>query len=245
MVHWWYLHGLAAPEIALRTGLDLSTVSGMCDEGFADISDADPQSFQGNGEFIDQSSRIRPRLRSTTEAFEGLVSRIYVPTLKRAGYKKTRSVWHREGRPVWPVVDIQRGNADGDLLTFTTNWAIHVPGYSPRVFQEKRDSINSHAVPLGGRIGEFTESREDHWWAAGLGQLRRTSPNTPCNSVEAEISDLLSDHVLPFLDRFTTIRSVIDYIEVLGDSPEDRRPGGTSRFFLPLDRTSEVLRSLE
>ena len=66
---------------------------------------------------------------ATTEAFDGLVRRTFVPTLKQAGFRKTRLVWQRRDGTAWPTIAIRRGRSTGDLLEFWCEWSVRVPGY--------------------------------------------------------------------------------------------------------------------
>jgi hypothetical protein len=207
------LHGKTSEQISVRIGLDRHRVQEIIDAGFADLTDKQDEVSQSIERFVAESSRVIPRLDSTTHVFENLVASVFVPTLKAAGFKKTRHIWHRPGRDVWPVVDIQKGNANGDLLTFTSNWAIHVPGWARLRGSSERETVNTYSGPLGGRIGEFGSNPSDYWWAAGLGELRRIRPRTPCDDVPSEIAELLSLKLLPFLDRFDSLSSLVDYIE--------------------------------
>lgn len=175
--------------------------------------------------FVQRASRVRPRLPATTEAFNALVAEVFTFNLRARGFKKNRLVWHRPGGEVWPVIDIQRGHADSDLLTFTSNWALHVPGFLALVRGGTKEPVNSYDGPLGGRMGEFRPGPGDTWWAVGLGELRRYLPPEDVADVKGEIQELLLDHVLPFVEQFKTIQSVIEYLSSLGDVVTDRRPG--------------------
>jgi len=214
-------HAESHEAIAARLNLDVETVDSVFAAGFADLLEPSKEYLA----FVGESSRIRPRLPETTAAFQEVVSAVYVPVLKDARYRKVRLVWHRPGAEVWPVVDIQRGRSDGDFLSFTTNWGIHVPGYVPLRYAGQKETISCSTAPLAGRIGEFAPNGEDYWWSVGLGQLRRASPRADPEDIHGEIRYLLSEGILPFLHRFTTITSLIEYIEELGERPQERRPG--------------------
>ena len=221
-------HAQSHEAIAARLNLDVETVGGVFEAGFADLIADLMEPFNDYLAFVGESSRIRPRLPETTAAFQEVVSAVYVPLLKGAHYRKVRLVWHRPGTKVWPVVDIQRGRSDGDFLSFTTNWGIHVPGYVPLRYAGQKDTVSCSMAPLAGRIGEFAPNGEDHWWSVGLGQLRRSFPRADPEDIHGEIRYLLSEGILPFLHRFTTITSLIEYIEELqelGEQPQHRRPG--------------------
>ena len=71
-------------------------------------------------------------------------------------------------------MDIQRSHA-GDLLQFTVNWAVSIPGF------EAFPGRPPGAV-VEGRIGDFSEQGGDHWWSIQLGWLARDLPRVSSDS---------------------------------------------------------------
>lgn len=178
-----------------------------------------------------KSGLLRKRDPATTEAFESLMQRTFVPVLKAAGYRKTRYTWQRPGEEVSPRVDIQRGHSSGDLLTFTSNWSLTVPG-----FDERLTAFSTDPNPDGvarGRIGEFLPRSADTWWSVQLGWFAREPPDVidDPEAVEAEIK-LGLRRMLSFLDEIDSIDALIEIVEL---DVHAHRP----------DRTISALRSLQ
>jgi len=168
-----------------------------------------------------QSEFLAPRDPRTTEVFNSIVNETFVPTLKRARFTKRRNVWMRRGT-VENVIDIQRGHATGDLLTFTVNWAVRIPGV------EEFPGRAPTAV-IEGRIGDFVEQGQDRWWSIQLGWLARDMPRVSADSEQcrAELAEGLVQMVA-WLDQVDTVPRLIAAIET-NDRPLRRQDRGSLR----------------
>lgn len=138
-----------------------------------------------------------PRHSETTGMFESIIHEIFVPALKQSGFKKTRNVWRRRRGLIEDVVDIQRSWATGDLVCFTSNWAVLAPGLE---VGSRRD------VVVDGRIGQFIGNRHDRWWSVQLGWLARDSPDISDNSEQCrmEIASGLA-RMMAYLDDLDSL----------------------------------------
>ena len=178
------------------------------------------------------SERLAPRHPGTARVFEAVVREIFVPELKRAGFKKTRNVWARPRDPIRAVIDIQRGHSSGDLLEFTGNWYVRVEGF---VAGWQRD------VVVSGRIGDFLDGGEDHWWSIQLGWLARHRPTVIADSeaCRREIADGLN-RMISWLDDVDTLPKLIATIESDELPPHFR---GTTPL-LPIESKRDVMDAL-
>ena len=213
-------HGDSQEVIAGRLDVSPETVARAFELGFVDLQK--PSEYLS---FIGESEQIRPRLPETKEKFDEVVTTAFVSLLKPAGYRKKRLVWHRPGAEVWPVIDIQRHGSSSDFLSLTSNWGVHVPGFVPLRYPGEQETVGCSMCALAGRIGEFAADGADTWWSVGLGRLQRHLPRPGPEDSSGEIRGLLSEGVLPFLDRFTTITTLVDYIEQLRREPQVASPG--------------------
>jgi hypothetical protein len=152
-----------------------------------------------------ESAMTAPRSPETKLAFEGLVRDVFVPPLKIAGFSKTRNVWRRSRGPLVHIVDIQRGHATGDLIRFSSNWSVVVPGFE---LEFRRD------VVVDGRIGEFLDGGLDRWWSIQLGWLAADFPEVNDDSERCR-RDIASglDRMIAWLDAIDGIDSLIATLE--------------------------------
>jgi hypothetical protein len=152
-----------------------------------------------------ESAMTAPRRPETTLAFETLVRDVFVPPLKRAGFAKTRNVWRRQLGSLRNVVDIQRSHATGDLLRFSSNWSVLVPGFE---FEFRRD------VVVGGRIGEFMDGGLDRWWSIQLGWLAADFPEVDDDSQRCR-EDIASGlaRMIGWLDEIDSVATLIETLE--------------------------------
>ena len=119
------------------------------------------QSLGFSAELADLRARseiTRPRREETVRVFDELVREIFVPPLKRAGYRKSRLVWTRTRAAADVRVDLQRGMSSSELLRFTVNWSI------------------SGTPARAGRISAFYDDDRDRWWSVQLGRLACDPP---------------------------------------------------------------------
>jgi hypothetical protein len=177
-----------------------------------------------------ESDRPGKRDPATTEAFDGLLRRTFVPTLKQAGFRKTRLVWQRRSGTAWPTIAIRRGRSTGDFLEFWCEWTVRVPGYGARMFPEFPPDPGLDAVLAGGSSsswsvqrgrfgrGAFAEARlEDA--AVVEAEVQReldvmVAAVEPFDSVAAVIADL-DRHELPNLSRIHTRERAVEVLREL------------------------------
>jgi Domain of unknown function (DUF4304) len=178
------------------------------------------------------SDRLAPRHPDTARVFESVVREIFVPELKRAGFKKTRNVWTRRRELIRAVVDIQRGSSSGDLLEFTSNWHVRIDGFA---VGRRRDDV------VSGRIGNFLDAGEDHWWSIQLGWLARHTPTVIVepDDCRRELAEGLH-RTIAWLDDVDTLPKLIAALEP-DDLPTHFR--GAARLF-PIERKRDVMSAL-
>jgi hypothetical protein len=189
---------------------------------------------------LDASARsqgLRSRAPETTAVFMHLIQDVFAPEFKCRGYRKRRQMWWRPRGAVWPVLDVQRWHSTGDPLTFTLNWKLHVPGYGASAHAGAVTDPLHDEAPLSGRIGDFTENGADTWWSIHAGLLARFLPPAPIMAADAEqeIQRLLVDELLPFLDRFDDLGSIVTQLE---------EPTGPLRHWGDPDVRAEAIRRL-
>ena len=152
-----------------------------------------------------ESAMTARRCPETTLAFETLVRDVFAPPLKRSGFAKTRNVWRRQRGSVRHVVDIQRSHATGDLLRFSSNWSVLVPGFE---FELRRDFV------VGGGIGEFMDGGLDRWWSIQLGWLASDFPDVNADSARCR-EDIASglDGMIRWLDEIDGVAALIEALK--------------------------------
>ena len=171
----------------------------------------------------------------TTEVFGTIVKDTFAPQLKLSGFKNTRNVWTRRRDPIRAVIDIQRNHSTGDLLEFTSNWYIRIEGFS---FGRERD------VAVSGRIGNFLDAGEDHWWSIQLGRLARHYPTVVADSASChrEIAEGLR-RTIAWLDDVDTVTRLIAALEP-DEPPEHFHARGPSSL-LPVEQKRALVEPLQ
>jgi hypothetical protein len=218
------LGGMSLRDVAQQIGVSVGQLECWNGEYVLMTLDYPPKLAE-----IRARSELRaPRRPETVQVFDGIVRDIFVPVLKVSGFKKSRNVWRRNGPRFRAVIDIQRAPADGDLLRFTSNWALELPGFDNGYGSE-------HVV--GGRIGDFFGEGDDRWWSIQLGWLARDLPTISDDpeQCQEEIADGVA-RMVAWLDRIATVQDLID-AATAADGPL-AVPGPTS-----LPKTIKALQS--
>lgn len=137
------------------------------------------------------------------------------PLLNEADFKKRSLLWNRKRSPLVDVVQIQRGKgADEFCEHFTINVGIALPrvfhivwGKSAPVFVQEVDCIVRARI---GQLlhGDFSGNALDEWW--------QFATNAEKDEVRQQVRGAVQTHVIPFLDRFTTIQDLRTFLLELG-----------------------------
>jgi hypothetical protein len=153
-----------------------------------------------------RSEHLAPRHPDTTQTFAAIVHDIFMPPLKTSGFRKARNVWTRQCDKVRTTVDIQRAWSTGDLLRFTSNWAIGVSGFQL--------PFQGGETVLSGRIGRFLGNGHDAWWSIQLGWLAQESRLVLEDSDQCR-HDLAEglERMIGWLDPIHTIPDLIALME--------------------------------
>jgi hypothetical protein len=149
-------------------------------------------------------------------------------------------VRHRPSAQVWPVVQLARHHSDGDFIEFWVDWGLYVPGLP--LDEGETKSLSPYSCPVSGRAFEGEDTVDRHWIIA-LGQMGHHRPNDVFGTdIKEEIGSRLANDLLPLLDRYRTIQSVIEALEHAVSS--DDRFLGTPGPPLEVQRNLAKLRGL-
>jgi hypothetical protein len=156
------------------------------------------------------------------------------PLLKNAGFRKRRHSFNREAEPgLVQVVNFQMGpfeppgsedtHAIRESLGFAGNlygsFTINLGVYVPEMVldeREKRDGwVNEYNCQLRQRIGRLLDDPTDVWW----------SLDDPAAAASAAVNALESAG-LPWLDRLSSRRQILDAYELFGTAAVGLMPNG-------------------
>jgi len=136
----------------------------------------------------------------------GIVGSRVAPLLKDAGFKKAGYVWNRSRENFVDVVDLQvgKGRANGKE-NFTLNAGVCVPEWVEMIWEKPLAKVVRETnCAVRGRISEiaagFRQDVRDKWWTIESGADAVT--------VGDDLMTAISDSVLPFLQRVSTISDV-------------------------------------
>lgn len=147
------------------------------------------------------ASPFEPRLQS-------ILRNEVTPLLKSCGFIKSRSIYTKVLDGVTWVIDVQRSiyNAK-DQMSFTLNCGIFVPGTMQIYAGRKQPSIANECV-VSARIGMLSDKHLDAWWDL---QTVENSADVD-GDIGRDIANRLTEHCLPFLERFHAKADVIDFL---------------------------------
>ena len=171
-------------------------------------------------DIIEASYRTRPRIAATREAFDELVRSLFVPYLKSEGFNKRNLTWFRKGSRVWPLIQVCKGRADGDFLEFWVEWGLHVSGYQSWRSGTSGEVLSPMYSPLRGTEGDFARERFSRHWMVALGRVGEYTPTQAFRDIAPDIKGVL-EILVPYLDRFTTIDSIVRVLRMdnVAESP--------------------------
>jgi len=154
----------------------------------------------------------RPLSPETRARFAEVVDQVFVPTLKAAGYRKSRLRWSRPGDPVVTEVSIQRdSDLYRDTTRFTVNWDVLLTSGAAM-----SRSMGQRGVFMG-RIGWFGNPPADRWWTVSADRFSKKwesvieDPMGDDDAAALLVSHL--DALLAFLDDARSPERLIEFIE--------------------------------
>jgi len=133
----------------------------------------------------------------------GIVDSSMAPLLKDAGFKKARYVWNRTRSDFVDVIDLQigQGGKTGKEV-FTLNAGVCVPDWVELIWEKPLAKVVRETdCAVRGRISQiaagFRQDVRDKWWTI--------ESEADAVTVGDDLMTAISDSVLPFLERISTI----------------------------------------
>ncbi|MEJ2120186.1 MAG: DUF4304 domain-containing protein [Alphaproteobacteria bacterium] len=145
----------------------------------------------------------------------GIVGSRVAPLLKNAGFKKARYVWNRTRGDFVDVIDLQigRGGETGNEV-FTLNAGVCVPEWVEMIWEKPLAKVVRETdCAVKGRISQiaagFRKDVRDEWWTI--------ESEADAVTVGDDLITAISDSVLPFLERISSISDVHNLLSNLSN----------------------------
>ncbi len=143
-----------------------------------------------------------------------LVRRYLHPPLKVCGFRRRVRTWNRAAADLVHVVQLQASAWNmGESGSFTVNLGVSIPSADPLCWGRPAPGFVSEVECIvrlrAGLLGEGgvllgRHDRRDQWWDFDAG--------TRMDQLGREVAGTIAMRVVPFLDRFDSIRSVSDFL---------------------------------
>jgi hypothetical protein len=163
-------------------------------------------------------------MQAARELLGGFLVQTVAPVLKAHGFVREDKTWYLRRTENWGIVAFQSSTSSTkDRIRFTAN-----VGINSRIladFWSPNASRRPNGRPSGGqyhwehRIGELLPQRQDTWWTISAG-----GPN---DLEHREVTQAITDVVIPVLERHTSEQGLLDLLLV-------ERASGSERFLISL-----------
>lgn len=121
------------------------------------------------------------------------LQRLLAPSLKACGFKKTGATWHRPDEDTICVVNLQGSQWSSEIFY------INLGVYFKALGKENRPSENRCHIRV--RLDNLVPD------ARSLDRMLNLNEPVPVDKRRAELTALLSEYALPWLERFSSINS--------------------------------------
>lgn len=152
---------------------------------------------------MQQRSVLEQRLKGILRAWVD-------PCLKPLGFRKRAFSYSRPTDEVWWVVNVQRSRWNThEQCEFTINLGVYVPKVDALAFGRACRHPSIARCTLQTRLGMLPKGI-DEWWTIRIDDEHPAQMDSAIGQV---LASLLKTHGLPFLQRFQSLRSVLNYLK--------------------------------
>jgi hypothetical protein len=115
------------------------------------------------------------------------------------GFQRAKAIWRRRVTSFVDVIDIQVSKGHGSV---TLNAGVLDPEiYTYCWASEAPSRPETPDCTVQARVGELASDRRDVWWSIDV-------PSTP-----TELSEAVTERLIPFVDRMHSRKTMIDWLE--------------------------------
>jgi len=141
---------------------------------------------------------------------QAILSKFVKPLLKESGFARTGDTYVRKQDELSWLIDVQKSRYnDGTQASFTLNCGVYVPGVLSRYGLAPEPSRPKvyHCV-VSARVGMLSKEHLDIWWTlTAVEDAAFTDAK-----IGREVARRLVEHVLPFLQRFSSRAEVMNFL---------------------------------
>jgi hypothetical protein len=145
------------------------------------------------------------------DRFNLLIKEKLSPVLKKRGFKKSELTWNKNYYDFIQVINIQKSKySDSNLVDLTLNLGVFSTAVFEIIWDKKAPKIaKEENCLLRTRIGpviqnDFNGTAKDHWW--------RIENDIDIEKLTSELIDNLENIAIPFLDTFTNINKINEFL---------------------------------
>ncbi|WP_081752727.1 DUF4304 domain-containing protein [Kallotenue papyrolyticum] len=140
-----------------------------------------------------------------THFVDELIKRYLHPELRQYGFTRKARTWNREYNSFNQVINVQTGKTSthnsGD---FTINMGVFVPSVYRAVWGDVPSFVRETDCTVRTRLGCLLDKKVDKWWSF--------DQTTDIVLIGKEITDLLVNYGLPFLEQFDSLESIHNFL---------------------------------
>jgi hypothetical protein len=138
-------------------------------------------------------------------AIDQLIRDAIHPALKPRGFRRTGRNFRKTLAGVTQIVNVQASQWNsGDRGQFTLNLGVYYPAAAELhgIYSVKEQPLEPDCI-VRMRIGRLLPDPGDHWW--------EVEPTTDCDRLKRELTAVLTDVAVPWLDVASTHAGALQY----------------------------------